>query len=180
MPRPSTATAGTQRPAAALDRVLAAVADAAQEVTAAQLAEATGLGRSTVSKALVSLETHRRVRRTPGGRDPGARALPDRWAVARQADETATAAASTRGSPPLPVPAGRLRRGELGDLVLAYLRDRPGREQSPTAIAAGLGRSAGAVGNALDRLTAAGTLAQTSAKPRRYTYRPPAPTGGSS
>jgi DNA-binding MarR family transcriptional regulator len=158
---------------------VAAVADAPQEVTAAELAETTGLGRSTVGKTLASLEARGRVRRTPGGRN-GARALPDRWAVTPDADQAATAGSPAQAQPPVATPTGRLRRGELADLVLAYLRDRPDQDQSPTVVAAALGRSAGAVGNALDRLTAAGTLTQTSAKPRRVTYRPPTHTGGSS
>jgi DNA-binding transcriptional ArsR family regulator len=179
MPRTPPATTAPPRPAAAVDVVVAAVADAAQEVTAAELAETTGLGRSTVGKALASLEAHGRVRRTPGGRD-GARALPDRWAVTPDADQAATAGSPAQATqPPVATPTGRLRRGELADQVLAYLRDRPGQDQSPTVVAAALGRSGGAVGNALDRLTAAGTLTQTSAKPRRYTYRL-IHTGGSS
>ncbi|MGY2093649.1 AAA family ATPase, partial [Nocardia gipuzkoensis] len=43
-----------------------------------------------------------------------------------------------------------------------------GREQSPREIANGLNRSSGAVGNALEALTAAGHAERTSAAPRRY------------
>lgn len=39
---------------------------------------------------------------------------------------------------------------------------------SPAAIASGLGRSAGAVGNCLTRLTGAGRVRQVSKQPRRY------------
>jgi hypothetical protein len=55
--------------------------------------------------------------------------------------------------------------------VLDYRPDRPGEEHSPSAIGRALGRSSGAVGNALVRLTIDGTVTETSAKPRRYTAR---------
>ncbi|MEV8320429.1 helix-turn-helix domain-containing protein [Streptomyces sp. NPDC059900] len=46
--------------------------------TGAELALATGLGRSTAGKALVTLEEHGLAIRTPGGHE-GARRTPDRW-----------------------------------------------------------------------------------------------------
>ncbi|MGW2057761.1 helix-turn-helix domain-containing protein [Streptomyces sp. NPDC001840] len=46
--------------------------------TAAELALATGLGRSTAGKALTTLEQHGLAVRTPGNHD-GARRTPDRW-----------------------------------------------------------------------------------------------------
>ena len=49
--------------------------------TAGELADAAGVGRSTVGKVLVRLDRAGRVRRTPGGRD-GGRRLPDRWELA--------------------------------------------------------------------------------------------------
>ncbi|UGT53982.1 ATP-binding protein [Nocardia asteroides] len=65
-------------------------------------------------------------------------------------------------------PAGRLPNGELRRMVAAALAADPAREQSPREIANGLGRSSGAVGNALEALTAAGHADRTSASPRRY------------
>jgi DNA-binding Lrp family transcriptional regulator len=53
--------------------------------------------------------------------------------------------------------------------VLKNLQQHPDVEHSPTAVAKTLGRSAGAVSNALDRLAADGTIVQTSQKPRRFT-----------
>ncbi|MGS2809267.1 MULTISPECIES: ATP-binding protein [Nocardia] len=64
--------------------------------------------------------------------------------------------------------AGRLPNGELRRMVAAALAADPVREQSPREIAAGLNRSSGAVGNALEALTAAGHAERTSAAPRRY------------
>ncbi|WP_431953270.1 AAA family ATPase [Nocardia lijiangensis] len=64
--------------------------------------------------------------------------------------------------------AGRLANGELRRMVAGALAADPGRELSPREIAKGLGRSSGAVGNALEALTAAGHADRTSAAPRRY------------
>ncbi len=62
----------------------------------------------------------------------------------------------------------RLRPGALRDLVYAWLAERPGQEFTPTRIGKELGRSAGAVGNALATMTDQGEVVQTSSKPRRY------------
>ncbi len=140
------------------ERVLAAVF-ASPGATATDLAEATGLGRSTVTKALAALEQTGQVTRTPGGRDSGGR-QPDQWSPPAADTHTADAAE-----------AGRLGKGQLRSLVLGYLQDRPGEEHSPTAIGKALGRSSGAVGNALTKLAAEGAITETSAKPRRYTVR---------
>jgi DNA-binding transcriptional ArsR family regulator len=146
-------------PAAA---VLAALADR-PEVTAAEAAEAAGVGRSTATKALASLAAEKKVRRVAGGREAGRR-LPDRWSLAVRAN----GGPSRTERDGTPDGAARLAKGQLAELVLAHLRGHRG-EHSPTGIANALGgRSAGAVGNALDRLVAAGQAVQTSAKPRRY------------
>ncbi|MGY2125915.1 AAA family ATPase [Nocardia gipuzkoensis] len=77
---------------------------------------------------------------------------------------TTPAAAASTAAPA----AGRLPNGELRRMVAAALAADPAREQSPREIANGLGRSSGAVGNALESLTAAGHAERTSAAPRRY------------
>ncbi|WP_431958644.1 AAA family ATPase [Nocardia lijiangensis] len=64
--------------------------------------------------------------------------------------------------------AGRLPNGELRRMVAGALAADPGRELSPREIAKTLVRSSGAVGNALEALTAAGHADRTSASPRRY------------
>lgn len=145
--------------------------------TAAELAEAAGIGRSTAGKLLATLATQGRVLRQPGGLKDGRRTA-DRWSL------PATTPMQDPGPPPAaPIPpadqppsrSGRLRSGALRQLVLGCLADRPGQALSPTAIAKRLDRSAGAVGNALRVLAGQGAVVQTQAKPRRYTI---APAGG--
>jgi DNA-binding IclR family transcriptional regulator len=134
-------------PATTADKVLAAVT-AHPGKTAAELADITGLGRSTVTKQLANLERDGHATGTPGNRDRGRRA-PDQWSPAGQPE--------------------RLRPGQLDQLVLTYMTDHATEApHSPTTIARGLNRSSGAVANCLARLTAAGQLRQTSKKPRRY------------
>src|SRR6266511_2391830 len=85
---------------------------------------------------------------------------------------TNTANAKTEATTTEPASKGsssqRLRPGELRTLVHAWLADRAGKEFTPTKIGKELGRSAGAVGNALATMTDAGEVTQTSAKPRKY------------
>jgi predicted transcriptional regulator len=135
------------------------------ELTNAEIATTSGLGRSTVGKALAALERAGMARRAPAGRE-GGRRLPDRWSV-RSSDESSPPGSAT----------GRLRPGQLDGLVLNFLechgKDAP---VGATAVAKTLGRSAGAVGNCLTRLVAAGQVHQVSEKPRRYTSTAPAST----
>jgi hypothetical protein len=60
------------------------------------------------------------------------------------------------------------RPGQLRDLVAGHLAAYPDAEFTPHAIGLVLGRSSGAVANALDRLTALGQAQLTSDHPRRY------------
>ncbi|MBF6341792.1 hypothetical protein IU450_38825 [Nocardia abscessus] len=62
------------------------------------------------------------------------------------------------------LPAGALR-GQVDD----FLRDNPGKEFTPHQIGKELGRSSGAVHNALVTLTKNGIARQTSAAPKRFT-----------
>jgi hypothetical protein len=99
------------------------------------------------------------------------------------ADQLTQAAARTRR---LLREAGRAARrgpatgtppGELRGLVAAHLAAYPAQDFGPHAIGRVLGRSSGAVANALDRLTALGQAQLTSEAPRRYRYAdPPAAT----
>lgn len=127
------------------------------EATVAEIATAGKLGRSTVSKTLAQLESAGKATRSEGGRD-GARRLPDRWNLARGRTR------KTRQ------PAGdRLGPGQLDGLVLDYMRKHATDELlGPTAVAKGLGRSSGAVGNCLKRLATAGQVNQAGERPRRY------------
>lgn len=70
-------------------------------------------------------------------------------------------------APPPPPPTRRLGPNELHRLVAQYLLDHDGAH-TPTRVAAALGRSNGAVGNALHRLAEAGHATVTQAKPRMY------------
>jgi hypothetical protein len=83
-------------------------------------------------------------------------------AASRSASDTDQHAGGAGGS------GTRLRPGALRSLVHAWLAERPGQEFSPTRIGKELGRSAGAVGNALATMTDQGEVVQTSRKPRRY------------
>ena len=159
------APAAATPPAATAPREAVLAALASGPASAAEVAEAAGIGRSTATKALAALATSGEVERSEGGRD-GARRLPDRWSLP-EADES-------HDTPGAPLAAGdgpgsvRLGKGELAAMVAAYLAGHPG-EHSPSAIAKALdGRSAGAIGNALGRLVEAGGAVQTSDRPRRY------------
>ena len=135
------------------------------ELTNAEIAAATGLGRSTVGKTLAGLERAGMARRSRGRRE-GGRRLPDRWSVG-STDERSSAGSS----------AQRLRPGQLDGLVLEFVNTH-GKDAAvgATAVAKGLGRSAGAVGNCLIRLAAAGQVRQVSERPRRYSSATP-PSG---
>jgi hypothetical protein len=79
------------------------------------------------------------------------------------------AEATVKGSPEAAWSSGqRLRPGALRSLVHGWLAERPGQEFTPTRIGKKLGRSTGAVGNALATMTDQGEVVQTSRKPRRY------------
>lgn len=130
------------------------------ERTAAEIAEAAGLGRSTVGKALARLEQSGRVRRS-AGRKEGARRLPDRWSLVEREDSQRSVTSSQR-----------LRPGQLDGLVVDYLQAHTSEGPlGPTVVAKALGRSSGAVGNCLNRLAAAGAIRQISERPRRYSLR---------
>jgi len=60
------------------------------------------------------------------------------------------------------------RPGQLRDLVASHMAAYPDAEFTPHAVGRVLGRSSGAVANALDRLTALGQAQLTSEHPRRY------------
>jgi predicted transcriptional regulator len=139
------------------------------EAVAAAIAEAAGLGRSTTAKALAALEAAGRAERHPGPR-AGGRRQPDRWTPA-EARPAARADRPPKGSEKPQAP-GRLSRGELAGLVAEHLSARPEEALTPSAVAKELGRSAGAVANALARLAGAGEVAEVSSAPRRYSARP--------
>lgn len=65
---------------------------------------------------------------------------------------------------------GRLGKGQLQDLVLEHQRAHRGEDLTPTQVGKALGRSSGAVGNALHKSARddESPVVQTSTKPRRY------------
>ncbi|GAB2709509.1 hypothetical protein [Nocardia thraciensis] len=62
----------------------------------------------------------------------------------------------------------RLAPGALRGLVEDHLRDAPGKEFTPNQIGKALGRSSGAVHNALAKLTVLGTARQTCERPKKF------------
>jgi hypothetical protein len=82
--------------------------------TAAEIALAAGIGRSTANKALAALEADGKALRAAGGRD-GARPQPDRWSLPPKSKSPRSRAKAATGEP-------RLGKGELTGLVLKHLR----------------------------------------------------------
>jgi hypothetical protein len=78
------------------------------------------------------------------------------------------AAASGRRAP-------ATRPGALRDLVEEHLRKFPDTAFTPHQVGKVLTRSAGAVANALDKLTGLGTAQMVTDKPRSYRLAPAAP-----
>jgi DNA-binding transcriptional ArsR family regulator len=144
------------------EEIVARTLASGNELTGAEIATSTGLGRSTVGKALAALERSGMVRRHPGGRD-GRRPLPDRWSVGPTAE---------RDAPACEAPS-RLRPGQLDGLVLDYISSQGDVAVGATGVAKALGRSAGAVGNCLALLAAGGQVHQGSATGRAATAAPP-------
>jgi DNA-binding IclR family transcriptional regulator len=149
----------------ATEAITAALA-AHPEASAAELAKAAGIGCSTASKCLASLERDGMAVRQSGGRE-GGRRVADRWALTASvvstepgADEVAPAADDASAS--------RLRKGELSTLVLDYLKAHAKEAIGPSALGKALGRSSGAVANACQRLESSGGLRLVNASPRRY------------
>ena len=95
-------------------------------------------------------------------------------ATAAQSRRLLKAAASGRKPRGTASPAAR--PGQLRDLVAAHLAGTRTPTSPRTQIGRVLGRSSGAVANALDRLTALGQAQLTSDKPRRYRHQAPAST----
>lgn len=162
-------------PRGAAAEAVAAALTAHPGATAAELAEAAGVGQSTAAKALATLEAQSLARRTAGERTASGRRQPDRWSPppdTANVDVPPAADASEAAKSKIPDRPGgsdgRLSRGQLNSLVLDYLAARPGEPVGPAAVAKGLGRSAGAVSNALGRLADAGTVRLVGESPRRY------------
>jgi hypothetical protein len=91
--------------------------------------------------------------------------------------EHPTSTTPTVAGAPVPVDGAapgqstRLGKGALRGMVEDYLTGCPGEQLSPSAIGKALGRSSGAVSNALDKLVADGYAVQTQDKPKRFTAK---------
>ncbi|QKV98150.1 MarR family transcriptional regulator (plasmid) [Streptomyces sp. NA02950] len=164
--------------------------------TAREIAEHAGIGGSTAGKALTHLESLNLATRehgeNVGGR--GGRRTADRWypvtadaePEAPAADEPETPAEDAADTAPEPAEApvaetkteaapkakarngSRLGRGDLRQMVYEYLEAHPADEIGPSGLAKALGRSAGAVANALAKLADHGQAELVSDSPRRY------------
>ncbi|MPZ67752.1 MAG: hypothetical protein GEU83_20465 [Pseudonocardiaceae bacterium] len=134
--------------------------------TTKRLAEIAGIGRSTATKTLSRWADSGHATRVTDadGITSGSRP-PSTWALATPTEHTDVAAEQSR-----------LRPGELRAAVAAYLAapQRHGQSYTPGQVARTLGRSAGAITNALHRLAIDGTVTQTSDRPRRFTHVPAA------
>ncbi|MEU6509724.1 hypothetical protein [Streptomyces sp. NPDC046942] len=95
VPDPEPLTGLTGAPATIYAELIKLTGD--NVATAAELALAAGLGRSTTGKALVTLEEHGLAIRTPGSHD-GPRRSPDRWRVAPTGEGTIRDAESNQGT----------------------------------------------------------------------------------
>jgi hypothetical protein len=100
--RPATTDTGGSDGGGSEQRVRAALTDGT-DLTVAALAGATGLGRSTVSKALTRLETAGDAVRTPSGSAGRAR-QPDRWNPTRTATTAPPSPPEPRAQQPEPEP----------------------------------------------------------------------------
>ncbi|MGH3833747.1 MAG: MarR family transcriptional regulator, partial [Pseudonocardiaceae bacterium] len=94
-------------------------------------------------------------------RDPGTAEQPT-----TSATPTGTGAAASNKA--IPGQTARLGKGALRGMVEDYLTERPGEQFSPSAIGKALGRSSGAVANALEKLAADGYALQIQDKPKRF------------
>lgn len=167
------------RPTKLSDEALVAAVAARPGSTAAQVSEGLGAGQSTVQKRLAALEATGAVSRTPGGRVAGVRA-PDRWDAADAADAAEPAATSEPGEAtadedsgagdarPVEGSSTRLGRGALGAMVRDYLAARPTEAFGPARVGKALGRSQGAVSNALAAMAERGEVVLVAERPRRY------------
>ena len=112
----------------------------------------------------------------PGKKRPGTKASAGSKAKPKRSMASAKKAATRsrrRSAPPKApgVASRRLRPGELDGFVIAHLRDK--EDDLPLgagAVAKGIGRSSGAVGNCLERLARSeeSPVRRVSEKPRTY------------
>lgn len=122
----------------------------------------------------------------PDTADPAGRAepadSPQSTALAADSATGATGTEADGGTPSITAPQAdqaesatspRLAKGGLRALVVDYLTAHPDEEMTAPAIGKSLGRSGGAVANALDTLVKSGQAELTCEKPRKFRHRTP-------
>ncbi|MEV0675909.1 hypothetical protein AB0I60_05225 [Actinosynnema sp. NPDC050436] len=148
--------------------------------TAAALAVAAGIGKSTAPKILTRWERDNLVTRAPGIADGGSRPA-DRWSITtaeeptddqptdeQPTDDESGGAHEEQVDGETKPKSERLASGALRGMIEDYLRENSGQDFSPNAIGKALDRSSGAVHNALEKLVASGYAVRTSDKPKKY------------
>ena len=130
--------------------VLAGAGRSAAAVAAAGEAAARAVAAGDLAGAVTALEEAR-----------------EHAAQARRAIRAASSAAGSRRAG-----AGTVRPGELRDLVEGHLREFPGKEFTPYQVGKVLGRSSGAVANAMDKLVSLGVAELAGETPRAYRLAP--------
>ena len=87
-------------------------------------------------------------------------------------NQNADTATTPQEAAPAPASGPRLGKGELRMMVERYLREHPEQAWTPGKIAKVLGRSAGAVNNASEKLVEDGTAITFDDAPRRFQIAP--------
>lgn len=91
---------------------------------------------------------------------------------AHDANATATPTAASETPDAVATPKERLGKGALRALVEDYLTAHPGESFGPTSIGRELGRSQGAVNNALEKMVTDGYAIKTCEAPKRFAINP--------
>ncbi|MFI9452494.1 hypothetical protein [Amycolatopsis sp. NPDC052450] len=155
--------------------------DAQPDIAAGNIAETTEATKMTVSNTDDAPEsTTTDTSQDDAGPataadDAGTTPLPD---TAREdpTDGATKPEPSVTGSPAVTETArpdkDRLPKGGLRAMVEEYLTEHPGEDFGPAKIGKDLGRSAGAVNNALEKLVADGYARKTCEAPKRFAINP--------
>jgi hypothetical protein len=125
-------------------------------------------GTGTARHAKPATNTASRGKATPGTEGKGAAPKGTRPKSTGSAGAMPAEAGSAHESQD-----GRLKPGALRGLVEQHLADHPEQDYTPTALGHLLGRSSGAIANALEKLVADKYAVMVKAKPRTYRSAPP-------
>lgn len=175
--------------------VAGVLGDHPEGASAATIADESGLRAAIVARALAAMEAAGAAVRKPANEDgtPGelwVRGEADLSGVSIVIEPTYHVCTcghrhkvGTPGTRPTSTTPGHngngqtiLGKGELRAIVLDFLRAHPGHEVSPTTISHEIGRSSGAIGNALTKLVVSGEALLINEAPARYSAAPLPPT----